>query len=104
MMLRVIFFTVTLFVRGLEVRVTLTLAVVFLAIAFLGTVATFAAVGFITTTGVKAAGFLTLATAVEVAPFFGLPFGFAEEVAVAALALGVLEAGFLALGMGEIEK
>lgn len=94
-MLRVIFVMVTVFVRGLLVRLTLTLAVVLFKEAFLAAgdfevtgFATTIAAGFCRTTAVEAAGFLVLA--------FGL------GVVLAALDL-VLDAGFLEIGIATID-
>lgn len=81
-------------VRGFVVRVTLMLAVVFLAVAFLGTVPAFGATGL--ATSVVGGGDLFV-TPVEAAVFLApvLPL---EVAALAALGL-VLMAVFLAVGM-----
>ncbi len=89
-----IFVIVTVFVRGLLVRLTLVLAVVLFKEAFLAA-GDFGATGFATTT---AAGFCRT-TAVEVAGFFAptLDLG----AALAALDL-VSDAGFLEVGIAAI--
>lgn len=90
-----IFVIVVVFVRGVLVRLTLTLAVVLFNDAFLAA-GDFGAMGFATIT---AAGF-GRATTVEVAGF--LVLAFALGVALAALGL-VLEAGFLEVAIVVID-
>ena len=92
--LRVIFVMVTVFVRGLLVRLTLTPVVVLFREAFLAA-GDIEATGFATTT---AAGFCRT-TAVAAAGFLTLDLGLA--VAFAALGL-VLDAGFLEVGIAAI--
>lgn len=89
-----IFVIVTVFVRGLLVRLTLVVAVVLFKEAFLAA-GDFGATGFATTT---AAGFCRT-TAVVAAGFFALALGLG--VALAALDL-VLDAGFLEVGIAAI--
>lgn len=92
-MLRVIFLMVAVLVRGFVVRVTLTLAVVFLVVAFLGAAPAFGTTALGTKTVVAGVLFVTLAEAVD----FLAP----APLVVAVLAtLGlVLVADFLAVGM-----
>lgn len=92
-MLRVIFLIVTVLVRGFVVRVTLTLAAVFLAVAFLGDTPAFAATDLATRVAV---GFFVIA--VETGVFLTPVFPLAVVVVLAELDL-VLVAGFLAVGI-----
>lgn len=85
---------VTVLVRGFVVRVTLTLAAVFLTVAFLGAATAFDATGLAT----KAVVEDFLAIPVEAVVFLALVLPFVEIAALAALDL-VLVAVFLAVGM-----